>query len=203
MPDEDDIGPEESSRDGAQYRDSYPDSARFQLGSDPSALDLFDRRRSGLLKEQLDKVPEGVTISFGQEGERKFNFGFPGVTPVFFMAEKDFSREGIGNSYTLGLGEKEGAYGTLYNVKWKYESGSWSVFCPHSAETAVLAGINLKGGALELGGVAGGVVAGKHVVGEVTFEGPRVPMVLFGMTVGRLLTWESDLRKFVQDPLGK
>lgn len=202
MPDEDDIGPEESSRDGAQYRDSYPDSARFRLGSDPSALDLFDRRRSGLLKEQLDKVPEGVTISFGQEGERKFNFGFPGVTPVFFMAEKDFSREGIGNSYTLGLGEKEGAYGTLSTLNGNMKVVLGLFFAP-TPQTAVLAGINLKGGALELGGVAGGVVAGKHVVGEVTFEGPRVPMVLFGMTVGRLLTWESDLRKFVQDPLGK
>jgi hypothetical protein len=208
MSDEDDVGSNRTSDDERLDMERYPTRAKFQYGSDPSILNLFGRERSFLLQGALEKMPVGFTISEGTDYEGKLSsrvIGFPGITPVFFMAERDISREGIGKSYTLGIGEKWGGYATLSSMNGKNDATIGLFYSTHP-KAAVLGGISLSELArgdvkLEFGGLVSGVVSEKGVVVEVTY-GVRPAQLLDGVerTVGFILSPLSDFRNF-QDPL--
>jgi hypothetical protein len=109
--------------------------------AEPAPDNIFGRSVLDLLRgqillnkvEDLDELvaqfakhfPLGLTVSLGGEwhGELK-SLGAPGITPVFYMVQRDYSAQGRGNSVTFGGGEFEGLYVTRSTLNGQT---TWSV----------------------------------------------------------------------------
>jgi hypothetical protein len=95
--------------------------SRHALGS--SLLLDKDQDLAKQAEEFAKQFPDS-TVSLGGELHGKLMFGAMGVTPVFYMEQRDFSIGGVGTSRTFGVGEYEGLY-----VSWSTlnDKTTWSV----------------------------------------------------------------------------
>jgi hypothetical protein len=88
---------------------------------------------STALRSVGEKIPPGWTVSVGGEslgGLSAESMGVPGLTPVFLLAQADFSSQGIGLSETVGAGELAGVFVTraLLNGHTTWSVGAFRVY---------------------------------------------------------------------------